>query len=66
MMRSLAKKGDDMKDMGFIEDPEAEVVEAESLCPTCDGPAMKMGSLGRLTWFRCRNCGTEFNQKAQG
>ena len=32
-------------------------------CPECNGPGVFMGSLGRLDWFRCRNCGMEFSQE---
>lgn len=31
-------------------------------CPACEGPGMELGSLGRLKWFRCRDCGIEFNR----
>lgn len=34
-------------------------------CPMCNGPAYAMGMLGRLLWLRCRDCGWEFNQKAE-
>ena len=30
-------------------------------CPTCGGPGVYMGCLGFLAWFRCRNCGMEYN-----
>lgn len=29
-------------------------------CNVCDGPLMLLGSLGKLDWFRCRDCGMEF------
>jgi hypothetical protein len=32
-------------------------------CPMCSGPAMLLGVLGLLRWFKCRNCGWEFNRK---
>ena len=33
-------------------------------CSLCDGPAYLLGILGRLAWFRCRHCGTDFNVNA--
>ncbi len=29
-------------------------------CPTCGGDGGFLGRLGRMAWFRCRNCGMEF------
>lgn len=29
-------------------------------CPICDGPGFL---LGLLRWFRCRNCGMDFNRR---
>jgi len=26
-------------------------------CPMCEGPFLKLGSLGPFTYCRCRNCG---------
>ena len=28
-----------------------------SLCPACSGPGEELGTLGRTTRYRCRNCG---------
>ena len=33
-------------------------------CPTCGGPGMPLGQLGRRTHFRCRNCGMDFSHEA--
>jgi hypothetical protein len=31
-----------------------------TICPGCDGTAfVVLGTLGRLTWLRCRACGLE-------
>lgn len=30
-------------------------------CPECQGPGQEMGILGNLQYFRCRNCGAEYN-----
>lgn len=38
---------------------EAEEVEA---CKVCGGEAQPMGKLGRVMWFRCRQCGAEQHQ----
>jgi len=35
-------------------------MEDEKFCPECGGEGMCMGTLGRLAWFRCRDCGHEF------
>jgi tRNA(Ile2) C34 agmatinyltransferase TiaS len=32
------------------------------MCPMCNGPGVVIGSWGRLTYFRCRNCGWDFTQ----
>ena len=34
-----------------------------TMCPMCNGPGIVLGSLGRLTHFRCRNCGWDFTQE---
>ena len=35
------------------------VITAE--CLLCDGLAYYIGTLGRLEWFQCENCGIQFN-----
>lgn len=30
-------------------------------CDMCGGTLMPLGVLGRLSWFRCRQCGIEFS-----
>ena len=30
-------------------------------CPLCEGIGGLMGQLGNLVWYRCLNCGIEFN-----
>ncbi len=30
-------------------------------CPVCSGETIFLGQLGNLEWYRCRNCGLEFN-----
>jgi hypothetical protein len=37
-------------------------VEAPS-CPACGGEGKELGSLGKRKWFRCRDCGIEFNEQ---
>ena len=32
-------------------------------CLLCNGPCEPLGSLGRLMWFRCRNCGMNCSKK---
>lgn len=39
-------------------------VEAPPFCPCCqDDNVSPIGTLGNLTWFRCRACGIDFSQK---
>jgi hypothetical protein len=33
-------------------------------CPVCGGPGGELGGLGSLLWYRCVNCGMDFNVKA--
>lgn len=39
----------------------------EISCPMCGGPPILLGGLGRFTWYRCRDCGTDYkhNYKAE-
>ncbi len=30
-------------------------------CPMCSGFGALLGKLGNLFWFRCRQCGIDFN-----
>ncbi len=30
-------------------------------CPACDGVGLYMGTLGRLEWYCCDDCGIQFN-----
>jgi tRNA(Ile2) C34 agmatinyltransferase TiaS len=34
----------------------------EVFCPMCGGEAAFMGALGILNWFRCIQCGADFNK----
>ena len=36
-------------------------MEDEVFCPVCSGPAILLGVLGGLMWWRCRNCGAQFS-----
>jgi len=40
---------------------EDEDVLENPACPRCGGPGVPMGTLGKLEWFRCRNCGWDFS-----
>ena len=33
-------------------------------CPVCPGRGMVLGQLGRLRWYRCRDCGIDFSRRA--
>jgi hypothetical protein len=30
-------------------------------CPACDGAGAYLGTLGRLDWYACDDCGIHFN-----
>ena len=32
-------------------------------CPVCAGDGVPLGTLGRLRWFRCRDCGVNFSRQ---
>ena len=32
-------------------------------CPACGGPPQIMERLGNLTWYRCRSCGSDYNEE---
>lgn len=34
-------------------------------CPVCPGQGVPLGQLGPLRWYRCRDCGIDFNQRAK-
>lgn len=34
-------------------------------CPLCPGHGVLLGTLGRLRWYRCRDCGWDFNRPAR-
>lgn len=44
-----------------FEDMQAEGHTPE--CPMCRGSADELGQLGQRTWYRCRNCGWQFNDE---
>ena len=37
----------------------AELLDSYT-CPLCEGDPVRLGVLGRLEWFRCRNCGIDY------
>ena len=44
---------------GILYPPRVQTVPE---CPACEyGQGMLMGKLGSRAWFRCRDCGIEFN-----
>jgi tRNA(Ile2) C34 agmatinyltransferase TiaS len=32
-------------------------------CPVCPGHGVPLGQLGPLRWYRCRDCGIDFNRR---
>jgi len=47
------------------DEDELDYINNQEYCPVCDGESVLMGSLGRLNWYRCVNCGMEFNQERE-
>jgi hypothetical protein len=46
----------------YLADEEI-VVPDLPLCPACGGEEpVVLGQLGRLQWYRCRDCGIDFNE----
>lgn len=44
------------KELGYL------YVEPEPiLCPLCDGYSNELGTMGNLTWYRCEDCGADFD-----
>lgn len=41
---------------------DSDLRNPAAICPTCGGPGMFMGKLGKLDWFRCQNCGMTFSE----
>jgi hypothetical protein len=37
--------------------------QTPQICRWCDGPLMVLGSLGRLIYYRCRDCGAQFGKE---
>lgn len=35
-------------------------VQEQPECPFCGSLALVLGPLGRVVWYRCRDCGIEF------
>lgn len=51
----------DALDSGLFVEHDQEHMDAEP-CPICSGDSYSMGTLGRLTWYKCESCGMEFNE----
>lgn len=51
-----------MSTMQVPDDDELEEYDYDEPqpCNMCSGDAYVLGVLGRLTWFRCRSCGSQF------
>lgn len=47
------------------EAPDHDDYEAEAAdgCPSCGGAVFALGRLGRLQWWRCRDCGHDINER---
>lgn len=46
-----------------LDDFEDQQVEGHTPeCPMCGGHAEVLGTLGAMEWYRCRNCGVNFNE----
>ena len=40
--------------------------DAPRACGICGGPLVPLGTLGRLAWSRCRNCGSQEVDRTTG
>jgi len=55
--------------LGEEEEEEFEEPDVEGdaiTCSVCSGPAESIGSLGALTYFRCRHCGNQWGSQMLG
>jgi len=52
-----------MRAAGFRPEEYRKYYPNPRSCKLCGGPLMKMGGLGNLMWYRCRNCGMETSVK---
>jgi len=50
---------DDCAPQGVNDDDDDDVVPD---CPKCGGPGVVLGKLGKVTHYRCRNCGWDFSE----
>jgi len=57
----ISDEEDEPTDEEIHEEEQYEADKDNPTCPLCNGPGSCMGGLGNLTWFRCRNCGVDFN-----
>jgi hypothetical protein len=48
-----------------IEDARLDAEDACVPCPKCNGTAYPLGKLGRLTHYRCRDCGADSNSDGE-
>jgi rubredoxin len=42
---------------------EEQIEFSVTVCPMCQGDGAELGSLGKLKWYRCVDCGWEFTQE---
>jgi hypothetical protein len=44
------------------EEQDDMVLGVLAYCPACAGHGFPLGQLGRMFWWRCQQCGTDFGQ----
>jgi predicted RNA-binding Zn-ribbon protein involved in translation (DUF1610 family) len=49
-------------DDGAWDDVDDDDTATSSLCPVCGGEGALLGTLGHVTSYRCRDCGTVYQQ----
>ena len=50
----------------MADDDDGQDFDRESGCPMCGESNPPMGNLGRLIWYRCQNCGMDYNREDDG
>lgn len=56
------ENGEDIKDLAESL-TEGMPMGDEPQCPACGGQGQTLGGMGQLEWYRCRNCGLDFNSQ---
>jgi hypothetical protein len=57
----LEQRTVDRPDTTDDREPEMIADAQAAHCALCFGPLVMLGTLGRLTWVRCRNCSAQYS-----